>query len=314
MTTKSRKDMSPEELQALRARDRDAKRAKYARLTPEEKKKLHAKNAEWVKANPDKQRAHRAKYMASIDKEAHLAKCRERNKKRRQENPEKQKEYAARWKAKNLERSKAMAKAAEMKRREQNPEKYLQKQERLKQKRKEDYWADPEKHRAEAKARHEAARRAKGIKPAVRRTPEELAAWKKMYNAKYAKENREAIRAKQKAWEEANADRVKETRKKYYVENKEAIAKNFAEYRKNNRETLRQYARRYYEENREEINEKGHEYYLKNAAIISERGRVYRAKNPEITRMNNEKQKLKRTRRKAQIEARQSIYCGTGFE
>lgn len=74
----------------------------------------------------------------------------------------------------------------------------------------------------------------------------------KEHHAKYYREHRDAILAKQK---ERDKDRTERT-KRYYEEHKEEIkAKHRARYRKNKEEYLRKQAE-YYQKHKDEINEK----------------------------------------------------------
>lgn len=107
-----------------------------------------------------------------------------------------------------------------------------------------------------------------------------------------------------KAYVEANKDKIKEQQKAYCESNKDKIKEQKKSYAEANKEVLKETRTKYKKEHKQEISKKGKEYYEQNKEIIKEKVNVYREANKEIIK---ERQKDYRNSNKDKIKERKAI-------
>ena len=113
--------------------------------------------------------------------------------------------------------------------------------------------------------------------------------------------SKEEAREKQKAYHEANREKIIEKQKAYEAANREKIRESQKEYEAANLEKRKAY----YEANREKIRERQKEYHEANREKILERKRAYNAVNREKIR---EKQKAYNAANQEKIREKQKAY------
>jgi hypothetical protein len=85
-----------------------------------------------------------------------------------------------------------------------------------------------------------------------------------------------------KQWLEDNKEAVKARKKAYYEANKEHLRKKQIEWEIRNEEAFKQYHQSYYEANKEAIKEKRRAYYQANKERVKQRVVEYRVKNKDL--------------------------------
>jgi hypothetical protein len=106
---------------------------------------------------------------------------------------------------------------------------------------------------------------------------DKMAEWHKAYR----EANKEKIAEKKKAWCEANKEKVAEKLKAYYEENKEKIAERIKDYYEANKEKINERNKTYREENKEKIAEKKKTYNEANKDAIADKNKAYREANKD---------------------------------
>jgi hypothetical protein len=96
----------------------------------------------------------------------------------------------------------------------------------------------------------------------------------------YAKENREIIADYKRKWYEENKEIIVDSKKKWYEENKEIIKHYMKKYREENIESIRQYRKKYQEESKEVI-DKWRRNNNEKIKLIAHRRRARKANLPD---------------------------------
>lgn len=105
-------------------------------------------------------------------------------------------------------------------------------------------------------------------------------------------ENKDTIKAKNKAYRETHKQEIAEQKKQYREDNKEKIFQAKKEYRERNKEALSQKHKEYREKNKEALAKQRKEYREKNKEILKEKAKQYRELNKEaITQRERERNK-----------------------
>jgi len=101
------------------------------------------------------------------------------------------------------------------------------------------------------------------------------------YNKAYYQANKEKIAKQKKTYRKINKEAIAEQRKAYYEVNKEKIAKQHKAFYKANKEKLREQHKAFYKANKEKILEQKKAYYEANKDKIGEQSKAYREANKE---------------------------------
>ena len=122
------------------------------------------------------------------------------------------------------------------------------------------------------------------------------------------KENRTAIREKQKSYYQENCEHIKKHVKNYRLKNKEDIKRKDKQYYEKNKERLKEYKHqhyiqnkehyqelnsKWYEENKQQINAYKRKHYQENKSLYREKGKKWSVENKELTRKYKNKWKKK---------------------
>jgi 5-methylcytosine-specific restriction endonuclease McrA len=97
--------------------------------------------------------------------------------------------------------------------------------------------------------------------------------------------NREKVAAYNRAWMEANPDRAKASRKAYYEANKDAAVARASEWQKANPEKTKGYQKARYDRGKGDLSAYYRKRYLENKDAINARAKVWRSKNPDAVRI-----------------------------
>ena len=104
---------------------------------------------------------------------------------------------------------------------------------------------------------------------------------RKAYNKAYYEANREKLKASSKAYREANREKIKACRKAYYEANREEIIAKEKAYYEANRENFLVYKKAYYEANREKFLVYKKAYYEANREEVRTSNKAYHKANRE---------------------------------
>ena len=112
---------------------------------------------------------------------------------------------------------------------------------------------------------------------------------------------------KQKAYREANKEKIETYQKEYGEKNKEKLSKYIKEYYTNNDDEIKERSRKYHTKNKESIKQRRKVYYDKNSSIFSDKNKEYRTifsekiKKHLKTPSSRLSQRIARNKRKSQI-------------
>ena len=115
----------------------------------------------------------------------------------------------------------------------------------------------------------------------------------KICNKAYYQANKEKIAERSKAYREANKEKIAQRDKDHYQENKEKVAQRAKAYREANKEKVAQRKKAYYQANKEKIAERKKAYYQANKEKI----KAYREANKEKIKAYNQANRDKITKR-----------------
>jgi hypothetical protein len=112
---------------------------------------------------------------------------------------------------------------------------------------------------------------------------------KKVQNAKYHKDNKDAIKTKKAEYYEDNKDAIKTKKAEYYEDNKDAIKTKKAEYYENNRDAIKSRDADYRKNNKEAIKSRVADYRKNNKEAIKSRNVKYYENNKDAIKSRNVK-------------------------
>ena len=118
----------------------------------------------------------------------------------------------------------------------------------------------------------------------------------------YRQENRERERETQRAWKEANPEKVRQYARDFYHRNPEAAVARTRAWEKANPEKLRLQKKREYERNPEPTKARVRTWNLENPGRSNERARIWCLENPEKAREHGAANARKRYARKRNAE------------
>ena len=116
--------------------------------------------------------------------------------------------------------------------------------------------------------------------------------YKNAHQKAYYEANKDKINEYNKAYNESNKDKLKEQRKEYYEANKEKKLENQKAYYEANKDKINEYNKAYCEFNKDKINEYQKEYRETNKDKLKEHRKSYKDKQKELDKARYIRNKL----------------------